>query len=161
MAMDLNRREFLRAVGMIAAAAALPSAAGAQVAPPAPQNGKRPNIVLIMADDMGFSDIGCYGSEIATPNLDRLAAQGMRFTQFYNTARCCPTRASLLTGLYAHQAGVGHMVGDRGIPSYQGYLNDHCVTIAEVLRSAGVPHTHERQVARRRRASALANGPGF
>jgi arylsulfatase len=99
--------------------------------------GKRPNIVLIMADDMGFSDLGCYGSEISTPNLDRLARSGVRFTQFYNTARCCPTRAALLTGLYNHQTGVGHMVADRGAPSYQGYLNDRCVTIAEALRQGG------------------------
>jgi len=98
---------------------------------------KRPNIVIIMADDMGFSDIGCYGSEIATPNLDRLAAGGLRFTQFYNGARCCPTRASLLTGLYAHQAGVGHMVGKGATPAYQGYLNDRCVTIAEALKQGG------------------------
>ena len=97
----------------------------------------RPNIILIMADDMGFSDLGCYGSEIATPNLDRLAAGGLRFTQFYNTARCCPTRAALLTGLYPHQAGVGHMMEDRGAPAYQGFLNDRCVTIAEVLRQSG------------------------
>ncbi len=72
----------------------------------------RPNIILIMADDVGYSDIGCYGGEIRTPNLDALARDGVRFTQFYNTARCCPTRASLLTGLYAHQAGIGHMVDD-------------------------------------------------
>ncbi len=98
---------------------------------------ERPNIVLIMADDMGFSDLGCYGSEIATPNLDRLAAEGLRFSQFYNTARCCPTRACLLTGLYPHQAGVGHMVADRGTPAYQGYLNEHCVTIAEAIRRGG------------------------
>ena len=98
---------------------------------------RRPNIVLIMVDDMGFSDIGCYGGEISTPNLDRLAAGGLRFTQFYNTARCCPTRASLLTGLYPHQAGVGHMVDNKGHPSYQGYLNDRCVTIAEALKLAG------------------------
>jgi len=97
----------------------------------------RPNIVIVMADDMGFSDLGCYGSEIRTPNIDALAAGGMRFTQFYNTARCCPTRAALLTGLYSHQAGVGHMVGDMHEPGYQGYLNDRCVTIAEVLRQAG------------------------
>jgi arylsulfatase A-like enzyme len=102
----------------------------------APQ-AERPNIVLIMADDMGFSDLGCYGSEIATPNLDRLAARGLRFSQFYNTARCCPTRACLLTGLYPHQAGVGHMVGDRGAPAYQGHLNDQCVTIAEAIRRGG------------------------
>ncbi|MGQ9650025.1 MAG: arylsulfatase [Phycisphaerae bacterium] len=97
----------------------------------------RPNIVIIMADDMGFSDLGCYGSEIATPNIDRLAAGGLRFTQFYNTARCCPTRASLLTGLYPHQAGVGHMVGKGPAPAYQGYLNDRCVTVAEVLKQGG------------------------
>jgi arylsulfatase A-like enzyme len=99
--------------------------------------GRRPNIVLILVDDMGFSDIGCYGSEIATPNLDALAAGGVRLTQMYNGARCCPTRASLLTGLYAQQAGVGHMVDDLGDPAYQGYLNGRCVTIAEALRPAG------------------------
>src|SRR5579872_6747342 len=70
-----------------------------------------PNIVLILADDMGFSDLGCYGSEISTPNLDSLAARGVRFTQCYNNARCCPSRASILTGLYPHQAGVGLMTG--------------------------------------------------
>ena len=69
---------------------------------------ERPNILLIMADDMGWSDIGCYGGEIDTPNLDRLAEQGMRFTQFYNTAKCFPTRAALLTGLYSHQTGLGN-----------------------------------------------------
>ncbi|MHC4442632.1 MAG: arylsulfatase [Planctomycetota bacterium] len=97
----------------------------------------RPNIVLIMADDMGYSDIGCYGSEISTPTLDKLAGNGLRFTQFYNTARCCPTRAALLTGLYQHQAGIGHMVGDYGFPSYRGFLNERCVTIAEALRLGG------------------------
>ncbi|MHC4442633.1 MAG: arylsulfatase [Planctomycetota bacterium] len=98
---------------------------------------KKPNIVLIMADDMGFSDIGCYGSEIATPVLDKLAGNGLRFTQFYNTARCCPTRAALLTGLYQHQAGIGHMVGDYGLPAYRGFLNDGSVTIAEALSRGG------------------------
>ena len=97
----------------------------------------RPNIILIMADDMGYSDIGCYGSEIRTPNLDRLAANGVRFTQFYNTSRCCPTRASLLTGLYSHQAGIGLMTGDRGYDAYRGDLNRHCVTLAEALRPVG------------------------
>lgn len=97
----------------------------------------KPNIILIMSDDMGYSDIGCYGSEINTPNLDALAENGLRFTQFYNTARCCPTRASLITGLHPHQAGVGHMMNDRGTPAYQGDLNHHGVTIAEVLKSAG------------------------
>jgi arylsulfatase len=86
---------------------------------------------------MGFSDLGCYGSEILTPNLDRLAKEGLRFTQFYNTARCCPTRASLLTGLYPHQTGVGHMTEDYAKPGYRGNLNQQCVTIAEVLQEAG------------------------
>ncbi len=67
----------------------------------------RPNVVVILVDDMGFSDVGCYGSEIPTPNIDALASGGVRFTQFYNTARCSTTRASLLTGLYPHQAGMG------------------------------------------------------
>jgi arylsulfatase len=97
----------------------------------------RPNIIVILVDDMGFSDLGCYGGEIPTPNLDRLATNGLRFTQFYNTGRCCPTRAALLTGLYAHQAGVGHMVENKGVPGYRGHLNDSCVTIAEVLKPAG------------------------
>ena len=99
--------------------------------------GSRPNIVLIMVDDMGFSDIGCYGAEVETPNLDRMAGDGVRFTQLYNCARCCPTRASLLTGLYSHQAGVGHMTSDLGLPPYQGRLNRQCRTVAEVLGAAG------------------------
>jgi arylsulfatase len=100
---------------------------------------ERPNIVVILGDDMGFSDLGCYGGEIRTPNLDALAAGGVRFTQFYNTARCCPTRASLLTGLYPHQAGIGHMMEDKGaeFPGYRGDLNGACITIAEALRPAG------------------------
>jgi len=100
--------------------------------------GRRPNIVVILADDMGFSDIGCFGAEIRTPHLDALAKDGVRFTQFYNCARCCPTRASLLTGLHPHQAGVGHMIDDYGIgPAYQGYLREDCVTLGEVLRPHG------------------------
>lgn len=97
----------------------------------------RPNIIFILADDLGFSDLGCYGGEINTPNLDRLANNGLRFTQFYNTSRCCPTRASLLTGLYSHQAGIGRMTMDTGKPGYRGFLTDNTVTIAEVLRNAG------------------------
>ena len=98
---------------------------------------KRPNIVVILADDMGFSDLGCYGGEIHTPNLDALASNGVRFTQFYNTARCCPTRAALLTGLYSHQAGIGHMIEDKGLDGFRGELNNRCVTIAEALKPAG------------------------
>ncbi len=100
----------------------------------------RPNIIVIMSDDMGYSDIGCFGGEIETPNLDALADNGLRFTQFYNTARCCPTRASLLTGLYAHQAGIGHMVDSRAesvSQAYAGELSHRAMTIAEVLKTAG------------------------
>jgi len=135
----MNRRNFMNLIlrGAAAGATAMVVPCGMDPAKAANSSGKKPNIVLIMADDMGFSDIGCYGGEIHTPNLDRLAAGGLRFTQFYNAARCCPTRASLLTGLYPHQAGIGHMVGNKGYPAYQGYLNNHCVTIAEALKLGG------------------------
>ena len=99
--------------------------------------GNVPNIVLIMADDMGFSDLGCYGSEILTPNLDRLGRNGLRFTQFYNCARCCPTRAALLTGVYPHQAGIGHMMDDNRKPGYRGDLNRETATIGEMLHAGG------------------------
>ncbi|MBG86210.1 MAG: arylsulfatase [Verrucomicrobiales bacterium] len=98
---------------------------------------KRPNIVVLFADDMGYSDIGCFGSEIETPNLDGLAANGLRFTHFYNTGRCCPSRASILTGLYSHQADIGHMAGETGVRGYRDRLSFNAVTLAEVLGSAG------------------------
>ena len=124
----MNRRDFVK----LAAAGAAGSAGVSSGAP------KRPNIIVMLADDMGFSDLGCYGSEIRTPNIDSLASSGVRFTHFRNTARCCPSRTSLLTGLYAHEAGVGHMVNPRpGLPGYQGDLNRNCVTIAQVLKGAG------------------------
>src|SRR5262245_13540835 len=119
-------RQFLSLGALLALALGSPLAAA-----------EKPNIVVILTDDMGFSDLGCYGGEIATPNLDALASGGVRFTQFYNTARCCPTRASLLTGLYPHQAGVGHMMTETGKPGYTGNLNTSCRTIAEVLKPAG------------------------
>jgi arylsulfatase A-like enzyme len=103
----------------------------------------KPNIICILADDMGYSDLGCYGSEIPTPNLDALAANGLRFTQFYNSARCSPTGAALLTGLHPHQAGMGRLAEEaigmatRQPDAYLGYLNDRCVTLAEALRPAG------------------------
>jgi arylsulfatase len=98
----------------------------------------RPNIVLILCDDSGYSDLGCFGGDIETPRLDALAKDGVRFTHFYNTARCCPARASLLTGLYPHQAGMGWMTAaDLGTDGYAGDLNDRCLTIAEALRPAG------------------------
>jgi arylsulfatase A-like enzyme len=110
---------------------------------------KKANIILILADDMGFSDIGCYGGEISTPNLDALCENGQHFTQFYNCARCCPTRASLMTGLHPHQTGIGHMTNtpinskshDHNIFGYRGFLNRNCVTIAEVLKEQGY-HTY-------------------
>ncbi len=133
-----TRRSFLRAASLGAGALALSRNTRAQ------SQDKRPNIVLILADDMGYSDIGCYGGEIATPNLDKLAENGLRFTQFYNAARCCPTRAALMTGLHPHQTGIGHMTNppntlnhDKSLRSYRGFLNRECATLAEVLRPAG------------------------
>ncbi|MSU51330.1 MAG: arylsulfatase [Opitutus sp.] len=104
----------------------------------------RPNIILIVADDLGYSDLGCYGSEIQTPNLDRLAAEGVKFRQFYTYPRCCPTRATVLTGVYPHQAGIGHMVERNGLPvpshpfpGYKGELSPNVATVAETLRDHG------------------------
>ena len=119
---------------MCVPAARHPAVAQAQAPPDT-----RPNVVVVLVDDMGWSDIGSFGSEIATPNLDALAARGVRFSQFYATPRCSPTRASLLTGLYSHQAGMGHLdnvirPGSRGTT---GRLTDQSVTIPEVLRDAG------------------------
>jgi arylsulfatase A-like enzyme len=129
MTYQATRRDILKTLTAGGLVAGLPGAVAA--------DGKRPDIVVVMVDDMGFSDIGCYGGEIETPNLDALAANGVRFTQFYNTARCCPSRASLLTGLYSHQAGIGHMVGDKGHDGYRGDLNQKCATFGELLRPAG------------------------
>jgi arylsulfatase len=134
-----------RSFALLLAAIALLAGTGHAISTPA----ARPNILIILADDVGYADIGCYGGEIRTPNLDALATDGLRFTQFYNCARCCPARASLLTGLYPHQAGVGLMTSDRGasfpgagdqgeaFPGYRGSLNSSCVTIAQVLKTAG------------------------
>ncbi len=97
----------------------------------------KPNVLLILNDDMGYSDLGCYGGEIDTPNLDRLAQHGLRFSQFYNTPRCSPSRASLLTGLYPHQTGIGILTYPTGPEGYAGDLNRNCISIAEVLRDNG------------------------
>jgi NRAMP (natural resistance-associated macrophage protein)-like metal ion transporter len=110
--------------------------------PPASTPAEKPNILLIVADDMGYSDLGCYGSAISTPHLDGLAREGLRFTQFYNAARCCPTRAALLTGLYPHQAGVGHMLENWKPPSYSNGLSKTCVTAAQLLKTAGYRNYH-------------------
>lgn len=98
---------------------------------------KRPNILVILADDLGYSDLGCYGSEIQTPNLDRLASEGLRFSRFYNAGRSCPSRASLLTGLYPHEAGVGRMTFEQNLPGYRGTMTHNGVTIAELLGANG------------------------
>src|SRR5687768_10954195 len=128
----------MRSIAMVVAALAALCAARPCVAQNDPSP-RRPNIVLIVADDLGYSDLGCYGGEIRTPNLDALAARGLRFTQFYNGARCCPTRAALLTGVYPHQAGIGRMTMDAGerFPGYRGQLSSNTVTVAEALRAAG------------------------
>lgn len=97
----------------------------------------KPNIILILADDMGYSDLGCYGSEIHTPNIDRLANEGIKFLQFYNASVCCPTRASLMSGLYPHEAGVGYMDADLGYESYQGRIKKNVYTLAEILSQNG------------------------
>ena len=114
------------------AASLMPAMASAQ------KNEQRPNIILILVDDLGFSDIGSYGaSEIHTPNLDRLASEGIRFRQFYNNSISAPTRASLITGQFSHKAGVGYFNVDLGLPPYQGYLNQESLTFGEVLQQAG------------------------
>jgi arylsulfatase len=136
--MSITRLPIVFAAALLAGLANLPAATPT-----------RPNILIILADDLGWSDLGCYGGEIRTPNLDALAAGGLRFTQFYTSARCCPSRASLLTGLYPHQTGVGLMTSDQGarfpgagdsgnaFPGYRGAINESCVTIAQVLKPAG------------------------
>jgi len=101
------------------------------------QKKQQPNIILILADDLGYSDLGAYGSEIQTPNLDKLAYQGIRLKEFYNNSICAPTRASLLTGQYQHKAGVGYFANDLGLAAYQGYLNKESLTLAEVLKTSG------------------------
>ena len=135
----MNQQALRRHVLPVALALCLGCTNAGTIAEKAPASAepRRPHIVLVMADDMGYSDIGCYGSEIATPTLDALATSGVRMTQLYNTSRCCPTRAALLTGLYSHQAGIGLMTGDRGHDAYRGALNGRCVTIAEGLGDAG------------------------
>lgn len=116
---------------LLCATAALLYTANAGAAP------DKPNILIILSDDVGYSDTEIFGGEIRTPNLKALADGGRRFTQFYNTARCCPSRASLLTGLYPHQAGVGHMLWNTGYPGYTTHLTSDSVTLAEALGTAG------------------------
>lgn len=135
--MSLSRRAFLRAM----AATGVGAAAGCRHFLP---DARRPNLLLILADDLGFSDLGCYGSEIPTPNLDALAAGGLKFGRFLNAARCCPARASLLTGQWPHQTGIGHMASNAAWSArhfinewYAGDLRPETRTLAEALRFAG------------------------
>ena len=136
-----NRRDFLKMSAGVAATSLISqtvSAASGQST--AAAHAARPNIVLILADDMGFSDIGCFGSEVSTPHLDDLAKRGVMLSQFYNNPRCCPSRASIMTGLYSQQAGMGMMVSDHGrypYPGYAGILRTDTPTIAELLKPAG------------------------
>lgn len=101
------------------------------------QTNTKPNIILVLVDDMGYSDLGAYGSEIKTPNIDRLAKEGLRLKEFYNNSICAPTRASLLTGQYPHKAGIGYFDVNLGSPPYQGFLNKESLTLGEVLKGAG------------------------
>jgi arylsulfatase A-like enzyme len=135
MSIPIHRHRLTRAAAALMGAVALIGTSALTFS--APKSAKRPNIIVVLADDLGYSDLGCYGGEIQTPNLDKLAQGGVRFTAAYNAGRCCPTRASLLTGLYPHQAGIGKMTTNEGAPGYFGSLNEHTVTIAEALRSAG------------------------
>ncbi len=136
-----DRRDFLKMGAGVAAASLLPGANSAIAQAHAGHAaGARPNIILVLADDMGFSDIGCFGSEVSTPNLDRLASRGMRVNQYYNNPRCCPSRASAMTGLYSQQAGLGMMVADYGrypFPGYAGILSPKTITIPEALKTVG------------------------
>ncbi len=132
--LDYTRRDFLKTMGLGAAALAVPGCVGTRPAARRQGAPRQANIILIMADDMGFSDLGCYGGEIHTPNIDRLAAGGIRFSRFYNAARCCPTRASILIGLYPHQAGMGGMVSQPELAGELAALYDawagRCGTLA-------------------------------
>ena len=135
-----SRRKFLKDTAQTAASLAIAKSALGAMAPGSGLEGSRPNIILILVDDMGFSDIGCFGSEIATPHLDGLAKSGMRMSQWYNNPRCCPSRASIMTGLYSHQVGFGMMADDAGLypyPQYAGDLSAQCCTIPEALKKAG------------------------
>ena len=140
--MSSSPRRLLGAVGVLGVLCALmvPATALARNAP------RRPNIVIILADDMGFADMGAFGSEIKTPNLDSLAWSGVRFTNFYTHASCSPTRSMLLSGVDTHRNGLGNMdewiaPNQRGVPGYEGHLNSRVVTLPQLLKEAGY-HTY-------------------
>jgi arylsulfatase len=139
------RNNFGRLLGTLCVVGVL-AMLGTPVAAIAADAPRRPNIVIILADDMGFADMGSFGSEIRTPNLDSLAREGVRFTNFYTHASCSPTRSVLLTGVDTHRNGLGNMdewtaPNQRGAVGYEGYLNDRVVTLPQLLRGAGY-HTY-------------------
>jgi arylsulfatase len=136
----VTRTSIVLLASLHAALFAVSTSAQAQLQP------KRPNIVVILGDDLGFADIGAFGSEIRTPNLDALAREGMRFTNFYTHASCSPTRSMLLSGVDTHLNGLGNMdewtaPNQRGVPGYEGYLNARIATLPQLLRDAGY-HTY-------------------
>jgi arylsulfatase A-like enzyme len=140
--MNMTRRQMLGAIGAGAGGVLVGPMLSRLLAADEAGTAKKPNIIVMMVDDMGYSDLGCYGGEIKTPHLDQLAAEGVRFTNFHNTSRCCPSRASILTGLYPHQTGLGYFEGiatgtmeER--PGYQGKVCRPCVTMAEALKPLG------------------------
>ena len=136
----LGRRAFIELVmqwGVSSAVATAMAGTSATDDTSSRARGQRPNVILILTDDMGFGDLGVMGSEIRTPHIDSIAQRGVLLTSMYNAARCCPSRAALLTGVYPHKAGIGHMGANLGTPAYQGYLRNDAATIAEVLRAAG------------------------
>lgn len=135
--MDNRNRQRLFQVFISIGLGLLLSFKGFAAAPAKAENASKPNIIIIMSDDVGYSDIGAFGGEIRTPEIDSLASNGRKFTQFYNTSRCCPTRASLLTGLYPHQTGIGHMIFDTPHPGYSRTLAPDAIMLAEVLQEAG------------------------
>ena len=133
---------FCRGLGIVGAVAALAAPALA----PAADVQRRPNIVVILGDDLGFADIGSFGSEINTPNLDNLAKEGVRFANFYTHASCSPTRSILLSGVDTHLNGLGNMSewtapNQRGAVGYEGYLNHRVATLPQLMKDAGY-HTY-------------------
>jgi arylsulfatase len=140
----MNKKQL---IGAALAGTLVATTAVAQNANPATGgSAKRPNIVIVLGDDLGFSDMGCFGGEIKTPNLDQLAKEGMRFTQFYTHATCSPTRSMLLTGVDTHLNGLGNMdewtaPNQWGVDGYEGYLKTNLVTLPQLLRDAGY-HTY-------------------
>jgi len=132
----MTRREFLKMTGSAMACLSAGTYMRNAMASGTNSNSSKPNVLLIVADDLGYSDLGCYGSEIDTPNLNKLASEGVKMTSFYSTGRCCPSRASILTGLYSHRAGLGYMVSNLGQPGYRGRIADDAVTIGQALQLA-------------------------